>query len=65
MCALNFINVIFIEEEFSQVLTNICYKNVRDAYSEQIFALIRFKNSISRYMIFFAMITMFYFIGKA
>ena len=46
-------------------MQDICYKNVRDAYAEQIFTIVRFKNSISRYMIFVAMITMFYFIGKA
>lgn len=65
MCLLNFINVIFINEGLSKELTNTCYETVRDQYADQIFALLRFKNSVSRYMIFIAMVAMFYFIGRA
>ena len=30
MCALNFINVIFVDEKFSKQLQTVCYENVRD-----------------------------------
>ena len=64
MCLINFINTIFYDEKFADQLSEICFKNLRDQYSDEIFALIRFRNSNSRFMIIPAMSFMFYFIGQ-
>jgi hypothetical protein len=34
MCALNFINVIFVNEKFSEQLQTVCYENLRDQYAD-------------------------------
>lgn len=66
MCGLNFINqVVFKERETSNQLSQKCYENIRDMYSEQVFFLLSIKNAVSRYVLAFTVILMFGIIGRA
>ena len=66
MCTLDFVNqVIFKDVKKAALLTQKCYENIRDEYTEQVFFIQSIKNAMSRYILVLTVIIMFYVIGQA
>ena len=66
MCTLDFVNqVIFKDVQKANLLSKKCYENIRDEYTDLVFFIQSIKNAMSRYVLAFTVIVMFYVIGKA
>jgi len=65
MCSLDFVNqIVFKEKIKSEKLSRMCYENILDVYTEQVFFILSIKNAMSRYILVLTLGIMFYVTGK-